>query len=184
MRHAEAWRLLPDLLDDRDRPDLLAHVHDCARCQRQLFLLGRVDRLLRGEAARRGSPRRRRLVVTAAGAAAAAAVAAAVLVQLPGPPPHGYTLRTAAGRPVGEAVLGRSEAHNVSLALIAHGLPRSPRGMFALWAGDGSASIEVGPFMVDARGGCRVRFNLPATHVWTRFWIVRPENATAVVAAT
>ena len=47
MRHDEAWTRLPDLLDDRDDAELLAHVRACADCQRQLFLLGRVDRILR-----------------------------------------------------------------------------------------------------------------------------------------
>jgi hypothetical protein len=37
--------------------------------------------------------------------------------------------------------------------------------------------------MVDRRGACRVRFNLPATHAWGRFWITRPGLPTAVVAS-
>src|SRR5262249_10294253 len=45
--HEEAWTRLPDLLQDRDDSALLAHVRACPDCQRQLFLLGRVDRLLR-----------------------------------------------------------------------------------------------------------------------------------------
>jgi hypothetical protein len=59
MRHEEAWRRLPDLLDDRDDAALLAHVRTCARCQRQLFLLGRVDRLLRDSASQHRSARKR-----------------------------------------------------------------------------------------------------------------------------
>jgi hypothetical protein len=47
MNHEEASMRLPDLLDDRDDAALLAHVQACADCQRQLFLLGRIDRLLR-----------------------------------------------------------------------------------------------------------------------------------------
>ena len=32
MRHEDAWQRLPDLLDDRDDPDLLGHVRGCADC--------------------------------------------------------------------------------------------------------------------------------------------------------
>jgi len=53
VRHEQAWKLLPDLLEDRDDPELLAHVRDCADCQRQVFLLGRVDRVLRVGASER-----------------------------------------------------------------------------------------------------------------------------------
>jgi len=44
--------------------------------------------------------------------------------------------------------------------------------------------MEVGHFMVDRFGGCRVRFNLPATHAWRRFWVTKPGNEAAVVAST
>src|SRR5262249_59740944 len=62
VRHEEAWTRLPDLLDDRDDAALLAHVRACAACQRQLFRLGRVDRLLRDHAARSESTPRSRLL--------------------------------------------------------------------------------------------------------------------------
>ena len=51
MTHSEASTRLPDLLEDRDDAALLAHVRECPDCQRQLFLLGRLDRLLRERAA-------------------------------------------------------------------------------------------------------------------------------------
>src|SRR5215468_2987413 len=101
MRHEDAWQRLPDLLDDRDDPTLLGHVRECADCQRQLFLLGRLDRLLRDERSRRRSPHQVRRAVAAI---ATLAVAATILLAraLPsGPHTHLFTLRTAAGRAVG-----------------------------------------------------------------------------------
>lgn len=53
MTHEQAWKRLPDLLDEPDQPILLHHVKHCHACQRQLFLLGRVDRLLRDVAGER-----------------------------------------------------------------------------------------------------------------------------------
>ncbi len=184
MRHAEAWQRLPDLLDDRDDPELLGHVRDCADCQRQLFLLGRVDRLLRDEARAQRRPRLRRTAAAAAAVVGAAVVALVVLLIPHTSPSHAFVLRTASGRPVGQAVMGHSDARNVSLALIARGLPLNRQHVFVLWAGDDGSSMQVGHFMVDRSGGCRVRFNLPGTHRWRRFWIAEPGNAAAVVAST
>jgi hypothetical protein len=183
MRHAEAWQRLPDLLDDRDDPLLLGHVRGCADCQRQLFLLGRVDRLLRDQAAARRRPHVRR---AAAAAAVVAAAVVALLVLLVPHQPHtrDFVLRTASGRQVAKAVIGHSDARNDSLALIARGLPLNRRHVFVLWAGDGGSSMQVGRFMVDRSGGCRVRFNLPATRSWRRFWVAEPGNGAAVVAST
>ena len=185
MRHEDAWHRLPDLLDDRDDPALLGHVRGCADCQRQLFLLGRVDRLLRDEA-RTLRPRRLARRATAAGAAAIA-VAAAVLLALllpGGTHSHAFTLRTASGRPVGHASMAHADARNESLTLVAEGLPSSRKHMFVLWAGAGESTMRVGEFMIDSTGGCRVRFNVPATHSWNRFWVSQPGNAAAVVAST
>ena len=110
MTHAHAWTRLPDLLDDRDQPELLAHVAACHDCQRQLFQLGRVDRALRGAAAARRNERRRfrkgRWLRFPAGLAAAAVAALLVLLFLPHHAAvHAFTLRTAAGRPIGDAIL-------------------------------------------------------------------------------
>jgi hypothetical protein len=44
--------------------------------------------------------------------------------------------------------------------------------------------MQVGRFMVDGTGGCRVRFNLPGTHAWRRFWVTEPGRVAAVVAST
>jgi hypothetical protein len=187
LRHDEAWRRLPDLLDDRDDGALLAHVRACSSCQRQLFLLGRVDRLLRDNASAQRSPRRRPtgVQVLAAGAALAVAVAATlalVLSQQTGE--HRFMLRTASGRLVGEAKMSNGDGHNVSLALTARHLPVDRGHMFVFWAGDKGSSMQVGRFMVDRTGGCRVRFNLPESHSWRRFWVTEPGEAGAIVAST
>jgi hypothetical protein len=189
VRHEDAWTRLPDLLDDRDDAALLAHVRECATCQRQLFLLGRVDHLLRDSAAtRKLAPTRRfsarRLLVSAA-AVAGATVAA--LVLLPSQPAHGHemVLRTPSGLPVGHATMRHSDARNDSLGLSAQSLPVDRGQMFVLWAGDGAgAPMQVGHFMVDRRGSCRVHFNLPVSDNWSRFWITRPGRPAAIVAST
>ena len=190
MTHEQAWTRLADLLDDRDDPGLLAHVQECAECQRQLFLLGRVDRLLRERATTLGSESiqlrwvrsRRVLAVAAVVAAALAAVLALVATQRA--PTHALTFRTGSGEAVGQAVMGHSDARNVSLALSAQHLPVERGHVFVLWAGgEPGSSMQVGRFMVDQSGGCRVRFNLPADHTWGRFWISRP-GTSAIVART
>jgi hypothetical protein len=188
VRHEDAFRRLPDLLDDRDDADLLAHVRTCAACQRQLFLLGRVDRLLRDStAAQQGTRRRpatRQLLAAAAVAAAAAAASLALLVVPQRAHTHALMLKTAAGRSVAEAVMGSSDAHNASLALTAHGMPLDRGHMFVLWASDDRSSMQVGRFMVDRSGSCRARFNLPANHAWTRFWVTDAAKPAAVIATT
>jgi len=189
VKHEEASTRLPDLLDDRDDAGLLAHVRVCSDCQRQLFMLGRVDRLLRDDAVAKGALRKRRRSLrglsAAAAVVAAASVAALVLLFQP---EHGrseaFLLQTASGQSVGEAVMGNSDAGNASLALTAHDLPISRGQMFVLWASDDSSSMVVGSFMVDRTGGCRVRFNLPDTHAWNRFWVTRPGSAAAIARST
>jgi hypothetical protein len=184
VRHEEAWQQLPDLLDDRDDPALLGHVRGCGECQRQLFLLGRVDRLLRDESRAR-RPRRRVWRAAAAVAALAATTIVPVALLVPGGSHgHEFALRTASGRVVGHASMAHADPRNVSLVLVARGLPLNGRHMFVLWAADRGSSMEVGHFMVDRSGGCRVRFNLPANHSWSRFWISQPERAAAIVAST
>ena len=189
MSHEEAWTRLPDLLDDRDDAALLAHVQVCADCQRQLFLLGRIDRLLRDHTTTSAGvrvPHRPALLVAAA--ALLAAAVASVIVALGGfqtAASHALTLRTGSGEAVGQAVMGHTDARNVSLALTANHLPVGHGQVFLLWAGsDGRTSMQVGRFMVDRGGGCRVHFNLPANHEWSRFWISPPGNAAQVVAST
>jgi hypothetical protein len=188
VRHEEAWTRLPDLLDDRDDSALLAHVRVCEDCQRQLFLLGRVDRLLRDEAADTDRPRGKnwpRVLHLVAAVAVVAAAASLVVLLLP---QHGrsqtYVLRTASGHSVAQAQMAHSDARNASLAFKAHGLPVGRDHMFVLWASNNTSSMEVGRFMVDQTGGCSVRFNLPTNHAWNHFWVTRPGNTAAVVAST
>ena len=184
MRHEDAFQRLPDLLEDRDDPELLGHVRECADCQRQLFLLGRVDRALRADAP---GKRRARPVRLLAGAAAVAAAAAAALVAVLLPSSghsHPFMLRTASGVVVGEATMAHSDARNVSLSLTARGLPVSRGHMFVLWASDRGATMQAGRFMADPNGRAHVRFNLPADHSWTHFWITQPGKVPAMVAST
>jgi hypothetical protein len=188
VRHEDAWTRLPDLLEDRDDAGLLAHVRVCADCQRQLFLLGRVDRLLRDDVAANAASRaRRRLRRGPLAAAATLAAAAAILLALELPHharSEAFVLRTASGLSVAQAVMGHADARNASLALTARGLPIDHGRMFVLWASDESSSMQVGRFMVDQTGGCRVRFNLPADHPWNHFWVTRLGHAAAVAAST
>jgi hypothetical protein len=188
VRHEEALKRLPDLLDDRDDADLLTHVRACADCQRQLFLLGRVDRMLRDSAqahrvAQRHWPPARQLL--AAAAVVMAAAAATLTLVLPQKShPHAFTLRTASGKSVGQAVMGRSDAHNASLALAASGMPLDHGHQLMLGASDDAASMQVGRFMVDRSGSCRARFNLPTNHSWTRFWVTEAGKPAVVLAST
>ncbi len=185
MTHEEAWRRLPDLLDDRDDRVVLAHVRGCPDCQRQLFLLGRVDRLLRESASsRRTSSRRRTGTWMLTGAGLAAAVATLALLVSHHGRSHALVLRTASGRQVGETTLSGGDSHNASVALTARHMPVGRGQTFVLWAGDQGASIQVGRFMVDRSGACRVRFNVPETHSWRRFWVTRPDDTSIVVART
>jgi hypothetical protein len=188
VRHEEAFKRLPDLLGDRDDADLLAHVRACADCQRQLFLLGRVDRILRTSASAQGAAPRRRPTARqlfAAAAVVVAAAAATLALSLPQKAhPHELILKTASGRSVGRAVMGRSDARNASLALTASGMPLDRGHQFVLWASDDRASMQVGRFMVDRSGSCRARFNLPANHAWTRFWVTEAGKPAVIVATT
>ena len=178
MNHDQAWQRLPDLLDDRDDTTLLTHVRECPACQRQLFLLGRIDRILRRESpdsAHGGKLSRRTRILAAGGAlAATAAVAAALLILLTQPPQAvAFILRTPVGKVVGEATVAKGDAHNASLTLVGRDLPAEQGPVFVLWASDGATSMPVGRFMVDPDGDCRVRFNLPGRHAWDNFWISR-----------
>jgi len=189
VKHEEAFKRLPDLLDDRDDAGLLAHVRTCTPCQRQLFLLARVDRLLRDSAAAQEATWRRwptawRLLAAAAVAASAAAATLVFLFVPQRAHTHPFMLKTAAGRPVAEAVMGRSDAHNASLALTARGMPLDRGHQFVLWASDDRSPMQVGRFMVDRSGSCHARFNLPASHAWTRFWVTDAGKPTAIVATT
>jgi hypothetical protein len=190
VRHDEAWPRLPDLLDDRDNPALLAHIRSCTVCQRQLFLLGRVDRALRARGATRGIERPRprsvrRATTFVAVVAAAAAVALGSLLDAHRGPAHELMFRTASGRAVANAVMDHSDARNLSLSLTVRHLPVHGGPIFVLWADARKRTpMQVGHFMVNHTGGCRVRFNLPADQTWSRFWITTPAAPATIVAQT
>jgi hypothetical protein len=185
MTHELAFERLPDLLLDRDDPDLLAHVGSCHRCQRQLFLLSRVDRLLRQRRppARAG---RRPLALAIAGIAAAAIVATLALPHRHGAASARFVLRTDAGAIVARAQIQRADAENESLAFVANGLPTRPSDTYLLWTQrpDNGEPVIVGRFMVSHRGECRARFNLPGTRHPGRFWITPSTEPAAIVATT
>jgi hypothetical protein len=186
VEHEHAWQRLPDLLADRDEPELLRHVGGCHACQQQLFRLARVDRLLREAARRRG--RARRLVRAGTALVAVGAAVAALAVALPrhGRSGSGFVLRTASGFVLAHATLAPADRANVAVSLVAHGLPGRGHAMYTLWtrAGGGARPVLVGRFMTDRTGSCRARFNLPRNRSWTRFWVTRAEWPRDVVATT
>lgn len=184
MKHEDAFRKLPDLLDDRDDSALLRHVRDCADCQRQLFLLNRIDRALRDNAptTRRRRPAQLRMGAAMLAAAAAAAVVAAFLPF--SARTHPYMLRASSGAVLAEATMKHADARNVALVLLTHSLPVARGHMFILWAADRETTMQAGRFIADEQGRADVRFNLPANHHWTRFWITRPTAAPTMIAST
>jgi hypothetical protein len=56
--------------------------------------------------------------------------------------------------------------------------------MFVLWASDRGTTMQAGRFMADPEGRAHVRFNLPADHHWSHFWITRPGKGAAMVASS
>ena len=186
MTHDLAFERLPDLLFDRDDPELLAHLAGCHRCQRQLFLLSRVDRLLRQ---RRPRARRLRRVVAALALAGAIAAAVAVVIMLPQRHTASaaqFALKTKAGAIVARARIERADAENESIAFVAKGLPSRPTDTYVLWTQgtNGGEPVIVGRFMVSHRGACRARFNLPGTRQPGQFWITPSTEPAAIVAST
>lgn len=188
MTHDFAYERLPDLLFDRDDPDLLAHVGTCHRCQQQLFLLSRVDRLLRQRRPRPAAvSRRRSLGALAIAALIAAAIAAALaLPQRHAPAPARFTLKSDGGSVVARARIERGDGENESLAFVAKGLPARQTDTYLLWTqGPGNGQpVLVGRFMVSHTGECRARFNLPGTTHSGRFWITPSTQPAAIVAST
>jgi anti-sigma-K factor RskA len=186
MTHELAFERLPDLLFDRDDPDLLAHVGSCERCQRQLFLLSRVDRLLRQ---RRSQARRRRPLPAAFAVACVVAAVLAVavaLLQRHTASPARFALKTDGGAIVARAQIQRSDAENESIAFVAKGLRSMPTDTYILWTQgpENGKPVVVGRFMVSHRGECRARFNLPGARRPVRFWITPSTRPAAIVAST
>jgi hypothetical protein len=186
MTHELASERLPDLLFDRDDPDLLAHVRSCHRCQRQLFLLSRVDRILRQRQPRLHARRR---LFSALGLAAVIAAAAAIAILLPQRHTASaaqFALKTKAGAIVARARIERADTENESIAFVAKGLPSRPTDTYVLWTQgtNGGEPVVVGRFMVSHRGECRTRFNLPGTGQPGQFWITPSTEPAAIVAST
>jgi hypothetical protein len=184
MTHDSVFERLPDLLFDRDDLDLLAHVSSCHRCQRQLFLLSRVDRLLRQR--RPGAQSRRRLMGAFAIACLAAVAIAVAIPQRHASSVARFALRTDDGAVVARGRIERADAENESIAFVAHGLPTRPTDTYLLWTQgpDTGEPVMVGRFMVSHSGECRARFNLPGTARPGRFWITPSKEPTAIVAST
>jgi hypothetical protein len=187
--HEQAWQRLPDLLGSHDDAALLAHVAGCHACQRQLFLLGRVDRMLHD--ARRNDdggrlPSFRMPAVVGALGAVAVLAALAVLPFLPNSAADAFVLRAADGRTLGSAKLVRVDRSNVEVSLVARGMTAPEGDQLLLWARsrDGAGAIRVGRFMVARGGECRAHFRISAGHRWTRFWITSPSDPAIVVATT
>lgn len=189
MTHDAVRERLPDLLFDRDDPELLEHICRCHDCQRHVFLLGRVDRLLRQRAAEIRTARSRvRLALAAAASVAVAAAALLALVTLPGhsAAPTSVVLKTAGGAVVARAEIRSEDPENQSIALVAHGLPAVPTDIYLLWTSSAATgrSLVVGRFMVNHSGTCRAHFNLAGARHSARFWITPSSRPAAVVATT
>ena len=164
MNHESAWERLPDLLRRGPRAELLAHVRGCSDCQRRLFLLHRVDRILRQQPAPVGAARGRRgthLIIPVALAAAAAVISS--LVLLPRSAPGAMSLRTASHRVVAQVTIRSASGGNQLVSLDARGLPAGTGSTYALWAlnSEGRRRALVGRFMADRSGSCHAEFTIP-----------------------
>lgn len=186
MRHELAYQRLPDLLLNRDDPELLAHVGQCHRCQRQLFLLSRVDRLLRQRRSRSRRHGRLRAALAVATIAVAAIAAALVLPQGDPAARARFALKTDDGSIVARAQVERADAENQAISFVTEGLPTRPSDTYLLWARrpDTGDPIVVGRFMVSHKGECRARFNLPGNRGPGRFWITPSTQPSVTVAST
>lgn len=190
MTHERAWQRLPDLLHSREDPELLAHVSGCHACQRQFFLLGRVERLLRQSRPRAESSARRPLIdrssVSLLATLVAAAAVALVLFLPRAPGSHGMVLRSADGKAVARATIAHPDESNVEVSLVARGMKPMGGDQFLLWAQPDlqAGTRRVGRFMVDPSGSCRAHFNLPGGQHWTRLWVTPAANPRQIVAST
>lgn len=191
MRHDTAWQRLPDLLIERGAPpELRRHIARCHACQRQVFLLQRVDGLLRSRppafAPRRRPSRLRRMMGLVALSAVVAILVLALFV------PRGATVREltfhsgAGPGVVVRASVSQGDSGSAVLMIVARGLPREHGANFVLWARAASEMqpVIVGRFMANPSGECRARFNLPGIRGWTLFWVTPESSPATIVAAT
>lgn len=188
MTHDAALERLPDLLFEREDAALLAHLRECHDCQRRLFALARIDRLLRqrGAKIRRSRSRIRHALAATATIAAAAAAVAAFGLPRHHTTPASFALRGLGGSVVARAEIHRADSENQAIAFVAQGLPTVPTDTYLLWTtSPGMAKpLLVGRFMVNHSGACRTRFNLAGTRHPARFWITRSTDPAVVVAGT
>jgi anti-sigma-K factor RskA len=187
MTHEAARQRLPDLLFDRNDAALLAHLRACHDCQRQFFLLARIDRLLRQRAAKvRRRARLRQAVATTATIAAAAVAVVALMLPRNQPAPLAFALRGVDGSVVAHAQLRPADAENQSIAFVTEGLPTAPTDTYLLWTSSSGTKrpLLVGRFMVNHTGACRTRFNLAGTRRPSHFWITPSTDPAVVVAGT
>jgi hypothetical protein len=186
--HDAARERLPDLLFDREDAALLAHLRECHDCQRRLFTLARIDRLLRQRGTKiRARRSRLRSALSAAAAIGAGAIAVVALtLPLHHNAPLSFTLRGVDGSAVARAQIQRADSENQSIAFVAQGLPTAPTDTYLLWttSPDRSQPLLVGRFMVNHTGACRARFNLAGTHHSSRFWITPSTDPAVVVAGS
>ena len=191
MRHETAWERLPDLLVERaGGSELRRHVARCHACQRQLFLLQRVDRLLRSRPSVSSPKRRASWLRRMIGLAALGAVAAILLLALF--LPRAATVReltfySAAGPGLRvQGSVSQGDAANAVLTIVASGLPHErANANYLVWASTASQTepVIVGRFMADPSGECRARFNLPRSRPWRRFWVTPESSPARIVAA-
>ncbi len=190
MTHDEAWPLLPDLITTPDEvPDRLrTHVASCHTCQRQLFRLQRVDRLLRThgreqEPARRRARRRMRWLAAAA-APLLAATAVAIHLAVAPSGASAMALRSAAGMAVANAQV-RTVGTGQVVELTPGTVGLSGTTGYVLWGRTGNnTNVRLGMFMSSSTGTCRARFTMPEHLDLQRLWITPAANRTTVVAQT
>jgi hypothetical protein len=186
MTHESAWERLPDLLETKGDRELLAHIRSCHACQEQVFLLNRVDRLLREHR----PPRRRRTLrppVRRRLAAAAALVAAVGIALQTGATPRvsSLALHGAGGGPAVHGAV-RAEAGGTVVSVVASGLPSRGAMTYLLWARDRAhpRPVLVGRLADDGTGTCRGRFRIRTLGDRARFWITSEGAPTTVLAST
>jgi hypothetical protein len=189
MRHDAAWEHLPDLLVDRDDPQLVAHVADCHACQQQLFRLIRIDRMLRSVGRSPISRSTARLFARVIATVAVAAAAATVWLAQGTPANQqtiAFALHTADGRTLGRAVVSLQNQATDRVVLVARGMPVAGGDQYLLWTqpANNGPRMPVGRFMVSANGDCRASFKLPADTKWSGFVVTTTGDPSLVVAST
>jgi hypothetical protein len=187
MNHQTASQSLPDLVTDPAAPHraLRAHLRTCHACQRQLFLLQRVDGMLRPDLPSSDRPRRYRARRVGGVALAAALAVAAVFVLLPRTQTQAeaFTLRASDGLTVAQAQIRNQGSQQV--VVLTPGAPMPATTRYVLWGSAQShTTIRLGMLITTATGRCRARFVLPSQPAWKRLWMTPLSQPTTIVAHT